>query len=129
MFKYVFSFTYLGFSAHVCVVMNGHFVNPSWLSSSLIRSERIIDLKYGSVLYKKVPFKKSFLRRICCTLFPLVILGIVVQIPFVLSLELSQLVHAQDSSPVHNKNHVHAYFKIYHNFYLNDIHFLRKNNF
>ena len=36
--------------------MNGHFVNPSWLSSSLGRSERIMDLKKKSrsaVLGKK----------------------------------------------------------------------------
>ena len=33
-----------GFSAHVCVVMNGHLVKPSWLSSSLGRRLRIIEL-------------------------------------------------------------------------------------
>ena len=34
----------LGFSAHVCVVMKGHLVKPSMLSSSLGRRLRIIDL-------------------------------------------------------------------------------------
>jgi hypothetical protein len=44
--------TDLGYSAHVWVVMNGHFVNPSWLSSSFGRSDRIIDLKrWESVLF------------------------------------------------------------------------------
>ena len=47
-----------GYSAHGCVVMKGHFVKPSWESSSLGRDESIIDrvpigdlaLKYSRVI-------------------------------------------------------------------------------